>query len=135
MRRSARDDRGNAPLEMGVLAVVFLLFISIIVAAGRLNVAHADVESAARTAARTISMARDPHGAVPAAREDAADAVRAGTSLCENWQFHPDISGDGTVTVTLRCDVRIDNHLLGLPGSMRVEQSAIEVRDRYRSGA
>lgn len=127
-----RDDRGSGPIEMVAMTVVFVLFIGLAIVVGRMNLGNSQVEGAARTAARTISMARDPHAAVADARGDAAAAVGAGTDRCQDWAFSENITTD-SVTVTVSCDVQIDQTFLVPLGRVTVEQSVTEVRDQYRS--
>lgn len=131
-RRRVRDDRGSAPIELAVLAVVSFLFVLFIVFAGRLNVGSAHTEAAARSAARTISAARDPRTAVATAEADARATVREGSAMCTSMGFSPQISAD-RVEVTITCAVDLSEAtLLSVPGSMTVSATADEVIDRYR---
>jgi Flp pilus assembly protein TadG len=127
-----RRDRGSGPIEMAFMTAVFVLLIGAAIVFGRMNLGNSEVEGAARGAARTISMARDPDEAVARARQDAAGAVGANTDRCENWEFGADVSA-AEVTVTLRCDVRIDQAFLVPLGAVTVEKTVTEVRDQYRS--
>jgi Flp pilus assembly protein TadG len=130
-----RDDRGSAPVELAVLAIVSFLFIVFIVFAGRLNVGSAHTEAAARSAARTISEARDPRAAVAGAEADARTTVREGSPMCTSMSFQPQITDD-VVHVTIACQVDLSEAtLLRVPGSMTVSASADEVIDRYREAA
>lgn len=133
--RLDRDDRGSASAELAVLAVVSFLFVAFIVFAGRLNVGSAHAEAAARSAARAISVARDPQAAVAAAEDDARITVREGSAMCRSMSFSPGISTD-EVTVTVSCQVDLaEATLLQVPGSMTVSATATEVLDRYREAA
>jgi hypothetical protein len=130
-----RDDRGSAAAELAVLAVVSFLFIAFIVFAGRLNVGSAHTEAAARSAARAISVARDPQAAVAAAEADASITVNEGSAMCTDMAFEPQISPDA-VEVTITCEVDLSEAaLLEVPGSMTVSATANEVIDRYREDA
>ena len=140
--RGARaDDAGTASAELVVLMVVFFTFISAIVFAGRMSVGAAQVEAAARSAARTISIARDPAGAVDDAEGQARDIAGAGTALCSSMDFGPpvfDRSVDpATVQVDIACTVDLSAITLidTIPGTLTVEASAVEVLDRYREEA
>ena len=94
---------------------------------------HAAVESAARHAARTISIARDPDAAAGVAEDDAAITVRLGSALCESMDFDP-VVVDGEVTVTVTCQVDLSElALLPVPGTT-VQATATEVIDRHREG-
>jgi Flp pilus assembly protein TadG len=127
-----RDDRGSAQVELVILAVVSFLFVAMIVFAGRLNVGSAHAEAAARSAARTISVARNPELAVPDARADAERTVEVGSAMCQSMGFEYGISAD-EVTVTIDCEVDLSEAtLLEVPGSMSVTATASEVIDQYR---
>jgi hypothetical protein len=133
--RPTRDDRGSAPVELAVLAIVSFAFIVFIVFAGRLNVGSAHTEAAARSAARTISAARDPRAATGVAEADARTTVREGSAMCTSMGFEPDISAD-RVEVTITCQVDLSEAtLLSVPGTMTVSATADEVIDRYREAA
>jgi hypothetical protein len=58
-RRHPRDG-GNVTLEAVVLTPALLMFIALIIAAGRVTLAGGSIEAAARDAARQASIARDP---------------------------------------------------------------------------
>jgi len=127
-----RDDRGSAAVELVVLAVVSFLFVALIVFAGRLNVGSAHAEAAARSAARTISVARDPYAAVALAEEDARTTVEEGSAMCRDMLFNAAI-GTNEVSVTIDCVVDLSEAtLLEVPGSMNVTAEASEVLDLYR---
>jgi hypothetical protein len=134
--RLDRGEQGSASAELAVLAVVSFLFVAFIVFAGRLNVGSAHTEAAARSAARAISVARDPHAAVAAAEADARNTVREGSAMCTDMSFDPDFREGGPVDeieVTITCQVDLSEAtLLRVPGSMTVSASAREVIDRYR---
>jgi Flp pilus assembly protein TadG len=135
-RRRARhhDDGGSAVVEVVVLAPVFFLFIAAIVLVGKLNVGSAHVEVAARSAARSISLAADPAGPQAAAEAErtARDMVKEGEAMCRSMSF--DVEVDlAEVTVTIGCDVDLrEASLLAVPGTRTVTASATEVIDRYR---
>jgi hypothetical protein len=106
----------------------------LLIYAGRMNAGHAAVESAARHAARTISIARDPSLALGVAEDDAAVTVRVGSALCESMDFAP-LVADGEVTVTVTCQVDLSElALLPVPGTATVSATATEVIDRHREG-
>lgn len=117
---------------MAFMVVVFVLLLGMAIAIGRMNLGNSEIEGAARTAARTISMARDPHAAVAQAQVDAASAVGSGSDRCQDWFFGADIT-DAEVAVTVRCHVQIEQAILVPLGSVTVEQTVTEVRDQYRS--
>ncbi len=53
--RPRRGDRGNAALELVILAPVIVLLIGMVVAAGRTTIAQGSIDAAARDAARQAS--------------------------------------------------------------------------------
>lgn len=127
-----RGDRGSAAGELVVLAPVFFLFVAAIVYFGRLNVSSARVEAAARTAARTISLSRDPAGAVAGAEADAAEMTQDGSPLCGDMTFEATVTAE-QVTVDIVCELDLSEFtLLQVPGKTTLEASAVEVIDRHR---
>jgi hypothetical protein len=133
-RRSRPDDRGSGVVELPVIAVfVFapLLVLSIFV--GRMHAGHGAVESAARHAARTISIARDPAAAVDIAEADAAITVRVGSPRCLDMGLSHTVS-DEQVSVTITCTVDLSEATLlpVVPGVQTVSATAVEPRDRHR---
>ncbi|HEY8543990.1 MAG TPA: TadE family protein [Acidimicrobiales bacterium] len=141
-RRRRRDDRGSATLELVALLPVHMMFIVAVVFIGKVNNSAANVEAAARSAARTMSFGveRDVVAAAGEAETQAADMVDAGGSFCTNADFFSydydpgDPPGDpGQVTVTINCTVDLSQATgLGFPGSYEVESEATEVIDPYR---
>jgi hypothetical protein len=132
-----RGDRGTAIAELVALIGVFMAFIAAVVFAGRMTVGSAHVEAAARTAARSISLARDPAAEAGAAETQAAAMAQAGSPMCVTMDFAEPVIDDtadpATVTVEISCEVDLSElTLLALPGTMTVSASAVEVIDRYR---
>lgn len=138
--RRARDD-GSAAVELLPVTVVFFALVAMIVFLGRLTVGQAHVEAAARTAARTISMDRDPGAAAAPggrAERDAREMVDAGSSMCADMVFVPDVDlptadAPGVVEVEIRCEVDVSSALLiGVPGTRTTTATAEETIDQYR---
>ena len=75
-RRRDPADRGSATIEAVIGVPAFLLFVGLIIFAGRVAVAHQAVESAAAAAARSASIARTQQEAVSDARSAAAGPRR-----------------------------------------------------------
>jgi Flp pilus assembly protein TadG len=134
--RRCRDDRGEGALDISVMAALFFVpVLLLLIYAGRMNSAHAAVESAARHSARTISIARDADTAIGVAEDDAAVTVRLGSSMCQSMDFDP-VVADGAVTVTVTCQVSLSElALLPVPGTTTVQATATEVVDRHREGS
>lgn len=137
MNRPARlrDNRGSVAVELVTLAPLFGLLLMAVVAVGRVQNARADVEGAARMAARDLSIARDPHLQLDAAEHTAATVVGVGSPSCRTMAFDAVIEPD-RIDVTVSCSADLqDAALLPLPGTMTVAGSAAEVRDAYREEA
>jgi Flp pilus assembly protein TadG len=119
-------------IELAILTPLFALLLAFVVLVGRVQSGRADVEAAAHTAARTISLARDSEAGIQVAQDDAESALRIGSPTCTSMSFVPTIA-DGRVTVEISCDVDLAAAgLLPIPGSMTVSGSAVEVIDRFR---
>ena len=137
MRRRAGDDRGSAVIEMVALLPVYMGFIIAVVFVGKLNNSSANIEAAARSAARTISLSRDPQDAIDDARDLAADIAEEGSAFCTtmDWadpEFEADPAGQ-RVTVTITCTVDLSEAtFIGLPGDRELTATATEVIDKYR---
>lgn len=132
--RSSQDDRGSAASELIVLAVVAFAFVAVIVFVGRVNVGSAHTEAAARAAARTMSLARDPASAEGAAHDQASKIVDEGSAMCTDMTFDANVLAD-RVQVVVVCTVDLDQAALAeVPGTMEVRAEATESIDPYREG-
>jgi Flp pilus assembly protein TadG len=129
----SRDDRGSVAIEMGLLAVVFFVFVGFSVFIGRYNSAKAEVETAARSAARDISLARNTRQAVEDARTWAEVALDVPNPMCERLLFPAPRITDEQVTVTITCVVDLSEATFApVPGTSNVVGEATEVFDQYR---
>lgn len=127
-------DRGSASVELAVLAPLVGLLLGSVVLIGRVQLARADVEGAARSAARDLSISRDPYLAVDTIRTALAETLDAGSPTCRSMSFTPTIGTD-RVAVTISCTVDLQEAaVLPVPGSMTVSASATEVVDTHREG-
>src|SRR5437588_2963288 len=83
-RMMTHQDEGSSTVEIAMFTPAFLLFLLLLVGMGRLASTRADVDGAARDAARAASIRRD----LGSAQQAAQDAARATLSdrgiLCEN---------------------------------------------------
>lgn len=130
-----RDERGSIAVELVILAPLFGLLLVAVVAVGRVQNAHADVQAAARMAARDLSIARDPHLQVATAEQAAAAVVGVGSPSCRAMTFTATIGAD-RIDVTVACNADLqDAALLPLPGTMTISGLATEVRDVHREEA
>jgi Flp pilus assembly protein TadG len=128
-------DRGSASVELAVLAPLVGLLLGAVVLVGRVQLARADVEGAARSAARDLSIARDPYVAVDEIRAGLMTTLDVGSPTCRALSFVPDI-GSAQVSVTLTCTVDLrEAAVLPVPGSMSISASASEIIDTYREGS
>lgn len=128
----ARGAAGSVTVELVIIAPIVGVLLAGVVLVGRVQGARADLEGAARAAARDLSLARDPHAALEVVRADAETTVRVGAPSCRTLDFAADISAD-EVTVTLNCHVDLQAAaVLPVPGSMTVSATATEIIDQYR---
>jgi uncharacterized protein (UPF0333 family) len=140
-RRSFRGERGNAALELVILAPVIVLLIGMVVAAGRTTIAQGSVDAAARDAARQASIARSPAAALAAA-QDSASAALAGDNLdCTptiampglDQAFATPVGQPASVTAIVSCTVSLSDLLVpGLPGSKQLTGTFTSPIDPFR---
>ena len=132
--RQRSDERGSASVELAILAPLVGLLLGSVVLVGRVQLARADVEGAARSAARDLSISRDPYVAVEGVRSALMETLDVGSPTCRTLSFSPEI-GSTQVTVSITCSVDLQEAaILPVPGSMSVSASASEVIDIYREG-
>jgi Flp pilus assembly protein TadG len=115
---------------------VLLAFLLLLVFAARVNRAQAEVDGAARDAARAASIERDA-GAAGVAAQDAAGATLAGAGItCQSFNVVTDTASfapDGAVRVEVTCTVGLsDLGLLPLPASRTMTASFTAPIDRLR---
>lgn len=133
--RRWRDDRGSVSVELVIIAPLFGLLLLAVVAVGRVQNAHADVDAAARMAARDLSIARDPHARVAAVEQMVAATLGVGSASCRTMSFDA-VIGDTQIDVTVACHAELqDAAVLPVPGSMSITGSATELRDAYRESS
>jgi Flp pilus assembly protein TadG len=142
MRRRRRTDseRGSAVIEAVIGVPAFMLFVALIVFAGRVAIAHQGVQSAAADAARSASIART-QGAAQTAGSSAATTSLANQQVnCVTTQVNIDTSGfaspvgtPATITATVTCHVNLsDLSLPGVPGSKAITATMSSPLDTYR---
>jgi len=139
--RSARSDRGNAALELVILAPILLALLSLVIAAGRTTVAQGSVDAAARDAARQASIALTPAAAQTAGLASARAALRQDGLDCspdvviDTGQFTSvPVGRPAAVTAVVSCAVPLANLALpGLPGTARLSAAFTSPLDTYRS--
>ena len=130
-----RDERGSAT-EFAMVTPVLLAMLLLLVYAARVNRTQAEVDGAARDAARAASIERDA-GAAGGAAQDAAAATLAGGGVnCTSFNVVTDTAAfgpDGTVRVEVSCTVGLsDLGFLPLPASRTMSASFTAPIDRLR---
>jgi Flp pilus assembly protein TadG len=115
---------------------VLLAMLLLLVYAARVNRAQAEVDGAARDAARAASIERDA-GAAGGAAQDAAGATLAGAGItCQSFNVVTDTGAfgpDGAVRVEVSCTVGLsDLGFLPLPTSRTMTASFTAPIDRLR---
>jgi Flp pilus assembly protein TadG len=136
----ASGERGSAAIEAVIGVPAFLLFVSLIILAGRVAGATQAVQTAAAAAAREASIARTPATAAARAASGAAASLQTQNVRCVRTAVSVDTSGFtvpvGTpafVAATLTCVVPVaDLALPGLPGTHTVTVTARSPLDTYR---
>ncbi|MEV6975204.1 pilus assembly protein [Kitasatospora sp. NPDC093806] len=146
-RRVARSthgpDGGGVAVEMGFLAPAIAALILATVAVGRVETAAGMVEAAARSSARTASLARSVAGMDEAAKKAAKDSLEQQGVRCANANVasvaHGELVSHGvamaTVEVTVRCEVGLSDLVGGpdVPLTKTLTGRFVSVVDRYRS--
>lgn len=140
-RRRHRLDQGSVTLELTVLTPAVLLLLSLVVVAGRLSVAHQEVDHAAQSAARAASLGRDPVSATAQATSTARRELDSGDLHCVTVRVTVDPAGfaipvglPAQVTATVTCTVTLSALAVpGMPGSRPVTATATSPLDTYRS--
>lgn len=133
------DGKGSASVELVLLTPVLLVLLLLVVALGRLADARAQVDGAARDAARAGSIARGPDSARAGAEAAAAARLSEAGVTCRHLDVQVDVGSlrpGEAVTAAVTCDVDFgDLTLLRVPGSKAVSASFSEVVDVYRGVA
>ncbi len=133
------DGRGSATLELVLATPLLVMLLLLTVAFGRLATARADVDSAARVAARAASITRDPASATRAARQTASATLGQHQITCRHLVVAVDTRGfaaGGWVAVEVTCTVDLaDLTLLRLPGARTIHTRFVEPLDTFRGVA
>ena len=135
-----RADAGSVTLELSILAPAVLVLLALVVVAGRLSIAHQEVDHAAQTAARAATLARDPATATSTATSAARRELDTGDLHCDSVRVTVDTSGfavlvgrPASVTATVSCTVSLSGLAVpGIPGSRQVTATATSPLDTYR---
>ena len=138
--RRGGPERGSAALEAAIGLPAFLLFVGLIIFAGRVAIATQAVDSAATQAARTASIARTAADAGATARSAATSSLTSQQVNCVSTAVTVDTAGfaapvgtPATVTATVRCMVNLaDLAVPGVPGTRTVTATASSPVDTFR---
>ncbi len=134
MSARRRPERGSMSVEVVLMVPVLVLFLLLVLAGGRYVSVKADVEAAARDAARAASFERS----ASAARSAALAAANAGHvddsySSCAVAGVGGDFRAGGVVSVTVRCTVSNRGlGLIGLSGGRDFTATSSAPIDQYR---
>ncbi|HEY3141111.1 MAG TPA: hypothetical protein VGJ86_08275 [Acidimicrobiales bacterium] len=97
-----------------------------------------DVEAAARYAARTVSIERDPASAADTAEDRAAATVHVGSAMCTSMDFAADVATE-SVSVTVSCVVDLSEAtILRVPGTLsspQLRRSQSTATASFRTGS
>jgi Flp pilus assembly protein TadG len=134
------QDQGSIAIEAAILVPAILLFLLLVIAAGRVETTKGVVDAAARDAARSASLTRTSGAATQAAEESAAATLDQEGVACRGQQsinvdFTPQTQGQaGSVAVTVTCVVPLSDLVVpGLPGSTTETSTFTSVLDIYRA--
>ena len=136
----SRSERGSAAIETAIGAPAFLLFIALIIGAGRIAIARQSVEAAAAEGARSASIARTQSSADHDAITSAAATLANQQLQCVTTRVVVDTSGfakpvgaPAAVSVTVTCTVNLsDIAIPGLPGTLPITETMTSPLDTYR---
>jgi Flp pilus assembly protein TadG len=137
---SRESERGFSTVEL-VIGVPAILVIFMLLHLGWVvTQSHADVDFAARSAARAASMAQTKDGAQTAANEAATSVIADRSTPCSRVDIRvidsdTDMKPGGLVTVRVRCTADFSKvTALGVVGSKTYEHISVAVIDRLRGG-
>lgn len=120
-------------VEVVLMIPILVMFMLLVVAGGRYVSVRADMEAAARDAARAASLERSA-GAARSAADASANAALDSFASCSMGEFDPHgFVGGGFVTVTISCEVPNDGlGLIGLKGTKKMTATASAPLDTFR---
>jgi Flp pilus assembly protein TadG len=134
--QGTRADSGSAALELVLLTPAIVAMLLLVVMGGRYAQARADVDAAARDAARAGSIARGPQSATEDGESAARTRLDEGGVTCRTLTVALDTAqfrAGGSVTATVSCAVDLgDLTGLKLPSSRTITATFTEPVDAYR---
>lgn len=130
-------ERGSATTELVLLTPVLIIVLLFVVALGRIGSSRAEVDAAARDAARDAANARSVAEAVTNSDTAARGDLENAGVTCGSLSVVLDTSNfraGGTVTATVSCTVALQDLVgLGLPSSRTITGRYTEPIDVYRA--
>ena len=130
-------EAGSVTAEVVLVTPIAIALLCLVALVGRTATAREQVDEAARDAARSASLERDPFSAEDAAMEAAHRSLDGGGFSCATSTVAVDLAAfypGGQVRVTVSCDIALsDLGLLGIPATTRSESIAVSVIDQYRA--
>ena len=134
--RHRLTERGGVTVELVLVTPLLLALALFAVLAGRLTEARAEVDGAARDAARAASIARDPAAARAAAHASATATLAERHLTCRALKVRTDTGAfraGGHVAVQLACTVDLgDLSLLRVPGTRTIQTRFVAPLDTFR---
>ena len=131
-----RSERGSVAVETAIIAPALLALLLLVVFAGRVSQAEAEVRRAASEGARAASLEYFEDAAQIAATDRVTENLKDNGVVCAELATEVDTSQlvpGGSVSVTVHCTADMaDIALLGVPGKRTFVARSIEVVDRYR---
>ena len=139
-RRRPDCERGSAVIEAVIGVPALMLFVALIIFAGRVTIAHQGVQSAAADAARSASIARTQGTAQTAGDAAAATSLANQHVNCVTTTVSVDTTGFASpvgtpakITASVTCHVNLsDIWLPGVPGTKTITATMSSPLDTYR---
>jgi Flp pilus assembly protein TadG len=135
-------ERGSMALETAIIAPALVALLVLVIAAGRIAIAHGSIDAASRDAARQASMARDPSSARAAALASAEETLGREGLKCsplvsvDTSGFSKPVGTPAVVSATVTCEVDFsDIAMPGMPGSRALTSSFSSPLDQFRARA
>ncbi len=127
-----KNETGSVAIEVVLMIPILVMFTLLVVAGGRFVSIRADVESAARDAARAASLERSLDDARAVARHTTESQLDPFWQ-CRTAQLTGDFRSGAVIEVTIDCDVPVDDlGLIGLGGTVPVTVTGSAPIDTYR---
>lgn len=137
--RRLTGEQGSTSIEAAIVIPAVLIFILLMVAAGRVAMAQSKVVTAAEAGARAASIERTAGQARSSAAQVVAATLRSGEVKCSpdvstsTGGFAVPVGQPATVSTTVTCTIALgDLAVPGLAGSRTFTSTATSPLDTYR---